>query len=519
MKATLANPSVPPVEASPSGSGRRSLTALLICAALLCTLSVWLINGIGLVYFDTDGYIRSGEKVLRVAGIELPPVAPVATDAPQAEAQTEAQAAPQSPAQNGTPDDKRTLGSRSALYGVVLALAALAGSPDIVVALSLGTVWLAAWLVARVVARAWSLSAGSAQVAATLLLAGCLGSLPFYVAFLMPDILAPVLILMIAITSAFFHRMLVWERTLCGLLALAAVLAHPSHLVMAVLLVPFGLLLAPMERRSRILLGLLLVGLVLGAGVAERVLFSRVVERVQGGEVIYFPFLTARLIDDGPGMEFLSKHCPDPAWEGCALHDLLVQPGDPLRFDAPILLFTTKPPYATYRTLPIPVQNAIAAEQIRFAMAVAMDQPLSVAGQVLANIADQIRRSGSGMTIPTPGDLAFYVTPDSRLFPHYAEGRLTGPDRGWIATVTTVHTLVYAASALAILVLLALPRPEGRPVLRLVSIILLGILINAVVCGVVSEPADRYGARVMMLLPMTVALLLWARLGGGRGPA
>ena len=38
--------------------------------------------------------------------------------------------------------------------------------------------------------------------------------------------------------------------------------------------------------------------------------------------------------------------------------------------------------------------------------------------------------------------------------------------------------------------------------------ILIGIAVNALVCGGVSQPADRYGARVMWLLPFTAAFLL-----------
>jgi hypothetical protein len=38
----------------------------------------------------------------------------------------------------------------------------------------------------------------------------------------------------------------------------------------------------------------------------------------------------------------------------------------------------------------------------------------------------------------------------------------------------------------------------------------LGILVNALVCGGISQPATRYGARVIWLLPMLATLLALA---------
>ena len=38
--------------------------------------------------------------------------------------------------------------------------------------------------------------------------------------------------------------------------------------------------------------------------------------------------------------------------------------------------------------------------------------------------------------------------------------------------------------------------------------VLLGVLANALVCGGISQPATRYGARVIWLLPLTATIMM-----------
>jgi formate/nitrite transporter FocA (FNT family) len=53
--------------------------------------------------------------------------------------------------------------------------------------------------------------------------------------------------------------------------------------------------------------------------------------------------------------------------------------------------------------------------------------------------------------------------------------------------------------------------PRAGPPARIrgfVAMVLLGVLANALVCGGISQPAERYGARVIFLLPMMLVVLL-----------
>jgi hypothetical protein len=48
-----------------------------------------------------------------------------------------------------------------------------------------------------------------------------------------------------------------------------------------------------------------------------------------------------------------------------------------------------------------------------------------------------------------------------------------------------------------------------------VAIVLLAILANAAVCGMLANPHDRYGARIVWLAPLV--LMMWPWLGKSAG--
>jgi hypothetical protein len=491
---------------------RRSLQQVgLYGAALVLALSVFFANGQPLFYFDTGSYLDQGAKLLGLA----PP--PVATPAPD----VDETAAPQ-PAVNSPPDepsaDATVVGSRSVAYGLMLAvIVALAGLPG-VVAVNLSIIWCATWLFARRLAASGPAVLPPGQLAAVGLLAASLGSLPFYVAFAMPDILAPALILMIAVLFVHAGAMTRTERVLAILLALFAIVAHISHLLVVVLLIPVAVLASPAAAGRRIPVVLALAGLLAGAGLAERYVFGMAVERYLHKRVVYLPFVTARLIDDGPGLRFLEQRCPDPAYATCALFAALSASDNPQRLDAPNILFAQSPQRASYRTLPDAEMTAVAGDQIAFGLDVVSHDPLGVAAAILRNVAVQLGYFSVEMTIPSPDMLATTGTFTDRLPPSIGNGRLIAARPVWVPALMVGHGIVYVGS-LAVLGWLALRGRLSRADRAMVIIVLAGIVANAIVCGAVSEPAHRYGARVMFLLPLMAALFGVARGSGSRGSA
>jgi hypothetical protein len=72
---------------------------------------------------------------------------------------------------------------------------------------------------------------------------------------------------------------------------------------------------------------------------------------------------------------------------------------------------------------------------------------------------------------------------------------------------SVVQLMVFTIGAVALLAMLAWPqlrrRFDGQQV-RIVVWIAIGVAANAAICGIFSEPADRYEARVAWLIPFVM---------------
>ncbi|MFN0115808.1 MAG: hypothetical protein ACKVPY_14140 [Paracoccaceae bacterium] len=483
-------------------------TTLTAAAALALALSVVAMNGRPLLYFDSASYLDQGARFIGLA----PPAAvsdPVPAAAPEApvvaDAEASADPTPKPPAKDDT-----VSGNRSFVFALFVAVIfASAGLPGIVAA-NLAAIGLSAWIFARSVARAGDPPSRTARTAATGCLFGCLGSLPFYVAFVMPDIFAPCLVLLVAALFSAPQRLSFAEKTAAVLLALFSVVVHPSHLLLVAALVPVALFLSPLADGRRLAFGLVIAGLLVGVGVAERLAFRAAVERILHRQVVELPFLTARLIDDGPGLAYLSRRCPDDTYPTCALFAALGLSDDPARLDAPNILFAQSAHRGSYKLLDPAVATAVATDQIRFARDVTADDPAGVLGAIARNVLVQLSYFSVEMTAPTVETAAAVGNLTTYLPPGAGSGRLLAGFPPVRQTLYALHGVVYAASAIALVgFLLArrLPPPQRAAVL----IVLAGIILNAVFCGAVSEPAHRYGARMMFLLPMVAAMLVATR--------
>ena len=224
----------------------------------------------------------------------------------------------------------------------------------------------------------------------------------------------------------------------------------------------------------------------------------------------YFPFLTARVIADGPGLDYLDRHCPDAAIPACALHAALALSDNPMRLTASHIVFETSPELGSFRRMSRDDQRRVVEDEMNFARAVVLNDPLGRRREPVA------QHAGAGaplnsveMTIPKPED----VVGAGKLFPEAGldRGRLIA-DLSWLPVVETVHDLVYLLSLAVTVLLLVWPRRVAWQIRLFALAILAGILANAFVCGAVSQPANRYGARVIWLLPLlatTMTLFAW----------
>ncbi|WP_420587370.1 hypothetical protein [Ruegeria sp.] len=475
----------------PSDKHSSRVRALLLFAlAVLACLSVVLINGEALYYFDTGSYIRQGSVALNTI---LPPVY-------------------EGSVSGGTyaaDQDSTATGSRSLIYGLIMASFFRANALFAMPVLHLAVVLLTAWLLARTVSRYLDGDYGTPVITAVPLLAAACTSMPFYVAFMMPDIFAPVLLIGIAALTAFGRVMQIWEMVLISGLALFSILLHPSHLAVAGLMIPFVLLVALCRRTPGKWRPVIIMIVILTLALAERKAFQVTVESTTNKEVVYTPHITARLIVDGPGMDYLNEVCPNTDIPTCALHEALSWSDDPYRMTPSHIIFERSDRLGSFRLMTPENQKRVALAQRDFAQAVFLSRPISTSLALAENGYRQVLRYSITMTIPSDVEIN-NARNLARLNPsqlHLIQSGVLSEERVWIETADVLHGIIYAASFVFIVVVLLRPRSVPTDVKLFALFILIGIAVNALVCGGVSQPADRYGARVMWLLPFTAALL------------
>lgn len=473
----------------------RPRDGLVLLAAFVLLLCMLAINRAPLFYFDTGGYLAQGHTILKRIGLVHSDDLPM----PSATLPGEAQ------------DDGTVVGSRSALYSVFLTGLSLIAGPASVVAVQSAAFLLTLWLSARAILReagGGTLGGGgtAARLAGIAGLAALLGGAPFYTASLMPDIFAAILILagstLVFLSGVMRHG----EILALFLLAGFAAMSHLSHLAIATLMVPAGLLAALVFRPPGRWRGLLLLALVVLSGAAERLAFSFTVQTVARAEVTYVPLLTARLIVDGPGLAYLADTCPDPGLATCVLYEQLRD--HPERVTPTNIIYERDPALGSFALLPAATQNRIAAEQRDFALAVFADHPIAMMRVMLLNTLSQLGRVSVHQTLPLDGMLDNLRALSPYVPEAIAAARLTAIP-AWLGPLDAAHATVYLVCTFVILAILL--RRRFRPddgLAGLATLVLLGILANAAVCGAISQPADRYGARVALLLPPLLALLL-----------
>lgn len=478
-----------------SGAVRARQAAILwVAAAVISLASVLIVNGGALFYFDTIGYVSQGREALAQLGFEEPAVAPAADDT---QAGGEGQAAPK----------LRTVdGSRSAFYSFLAGVLSRAGLLEGLILFNTGALFLCLWLIARAALRGAGGGPSVAALVSAPLIVASLGSLPFYVAYLMPDLFAPVLILAVAGVTAFGRDMRAWELALIYLVGAVAVVSHLSHFAIAGLLFLATVVVSPLISRRRWWLGPGVALAILAAAYAQQSAFRVVVAKAAHSEVVIRPFLTARLIQDGPGLEYLNDHCPDAAIPTCALHEALGWSDDPYRLTASHIIFETSDRLGSFRLMTPEDQKAVADAQRSFFLAVLADRPAATVLAFLKNTLIQTGLISIDMTLQSDNVVKRNAEVAGSLGGPLSHGRLTA-DQGWVGGIVALQGTVYlVALGLVVGFLLARGRVPWA-VKGFAVMVLLGILANAFVCGAISQPATRYGARVIWLLPFLAAFM------------
>jgi hypothetical protein len=358
--------------------------------------------------------------------------------------------------------------------------------------------WLL-WLVQRVL--------GLATPVQHLLLCVGLATLtaaPWFAALLMPDWLAPALVLALFLLGFAGAGLARAERL--GLLALAtlACAAHLSHLPLAAALV----LLVLLVRRSwRLALATALpLAFALGLLVASNALLHGRAAVSPFGAV----FALARLVADGPAAHTIEARCPDSGWHLCAWAGRLPGVADDFLWagDGPV--------WAPRRDgVPPGGPIGLAPEAATILRETLWREPFGVlraaTGNTLrqlamANVGDALVPDHLGLTVGRQLALGFPAAEQAR----FAVGlQARGLLPGAAAPFLWPHAAVLLLGAAAALFggWRAARRGEARR-LGLVLCVLVGLVANAAATGALSGPHHRYQARIAWLLPLAGLLIL-----------
>jgi hypothetical protein len=352
------------------------------------------------------------------------------------------------------------------------------------------------WLVVRSIVPRQTVLPYLALVA----LLSLLTSLAWFVSVIMPDILGPVLYLCIYLLVFARESLSRAERLSVILIAWWAVASHATHLILAVMMcVCLGLLLVfwrgSMRPRARAVGELAMI--ILAAAAVQVTLHAYLYgEPSLNGDRP--PFLTARIIADGPGRWYLEQRCGQVKLAICDyLHDL---PDDPDQF-----IWAAG---GIWQSASKDTRKRLLREEMPFVLGTLRMYPRAQLWRSAANCWHQLATFDLGIFDPNDWISQVFdgVLREGRS--SYLQSRQARDDLPY-EFFTSVQNWTVAASLGVIAVFI--PRMWRRRPFRLVGlgmVIVPMVIANAFVTGALSMVENRFQSRVIWLLPLLAGVLV-----------
>jgi hypothetical protein len=381
--------------------------------------------------------------------------------------------------------------SRAALYGLMLATSAPWNFWPVVVVQAALTVWVVA-----LVQRAHGFAARPLLLVGITALLSVATALPWLASILLTDIFAGLAVL--ALYLLVMRRETLRRAEVAGLIVLVAFAAatHSATFVMLLALLLAATLVRLIDRRlvppADLGRGVLALALGIALTLAANFAVTRQLTWTPGGVSLVF----GRMLQDGIVKRYLDEHCPDPRLRLCAHRNELPSDADLWFWGSDLFDRLGRFP-GLGREMQTIVLESIAAYPW---------QQLERAGMAAAK---QLVLVGSGEGIVTTIWHTYAIvardTPGAVPAMRGARQQQGGID---FALINRVHVPAALASMLLLLIgVIALRRrPCYADIGMLAAAVLLALLANAVICGVLANPHDRYGARIVWLATLVVAL-------------
>jgi hypothetical protein len=387
--------------------------------------------------------------------------------------------------------------SRSTVYGLYLVLAARPDFWPAVAVQALLTVWVL-WLTLR----AHALATPLVLLVTTAVLA-IATSLSFLVSTLLTDIFAGLSVLALYLVTLRADTLARWERwALIALIAFSAA-THSATLAVLLALLAAGFLVALVRRDLVPFAGLARAAFALIISIA--LLFAAnyaVAGRLAwtpGGSAIPF----GRMLQAGIVTRYLAEHCPDQRLPKlCAYRDKLPTDSDFFFWGSD--LFNELGRFEGLgEEMRIVVRESLTA------------YPGAQLWAAIKATAVQLVRVATGYGVHTE---IWHTTWIIETFaPQSAAAMKAAHQQGGELSFTAInrlHVPIAWVSMLLLVGVLVAQRRRLADLSALAAVATLAILANAAVCGALSNPNDRYGARMVWLATLVVLLIPWMRKPG-----
>ena len=366
------------------------------------------------------------------------------------------------------------------------------------------------WLVAKSVVPAQPL----VNYGVLLVFLSLVTTMPWFVSYVMPDIFGPLLYLCIYLMVFDWDALSSGERGAVLLIGWWSAASHTTHVLIGLAVCVVVLVLCRVQHRSVQQSALAVarpVGVILIAIMAHLALHAYLYGKPSlTGE--HAPFVMARLVADGPGRWYLSRHCGASSLVICTDADRL--PDNVASF-----LWA---PDGIWRRASLEKQARLREEEMEVVLGTIRAYPVDVLRLSAKNFWRQLQSFGLWNYAADPWILTMFevVLPSERetyLRTRQARQALhEGTFGAFEENVVLISVLAGAAAAVG------LWRGWSSRLVGLTTVIIVAVIGNAVVTGVLSNVEDRYQSRVIWLVPLLAGVLasvLWSRTRSVHAPA
>ncbi|HEY4837288.1 MAG TPA: hypothetical protein VIH72_01695 [Candidatus Acidoferrales bacterium] len=327
-----------------------------------------------------------------------------------------------------------------------------------------------------------------------------LTTLSWFAALILPDILGPILYLCIYLIVFAREALSRAERAAVIVIIWWAVASHGSHLIVATALCALLILLNAlhckfMQQRWRAVGAVMLVILF---SVAAQVGLNKYLTGNAALDADWPPILMARMIEDGPGRQYIETHCPDAKFAICEdVQHLPADTDDFLWSDTGI-----------WQSASAEKQARLQHEEIRFVLATVRAYPGEQLKKSAANFGNQLITLGMDDLTAADWTLEGFDRAIPAEKSHYEHSRQISNALPLDFFSSVQGWMVIASLAVIAAFIPYLRRYRPARILGLGVIIVSAVLMNAFVTGVLSAVEPRYQSRVIWLLPLLAALLI-----------